>query len=181
MSLVFCLDWQYQKSRVFPHVLFMPTFNLSIFRALAVESDGHSLKNDSSVVGSSKCSPPITSTKTDVPTKTHKIPAITPVPSLPSHIKLDQKTQGSVDRLEKLKKERASVEDFEMADKKKIAIGNIYALLIASNDCQSKMCEAAAAEDYDLASQLKSERDLKRMQTVQALLEVEKQFVGSID
>jgi len=69
VSLVFCLDWQYQKSRVFPHVLFMPTFNLSIFRALAVESEGHSLKNDSSVVGSSKCSPPITSMSTNVPTK----------------------------------------------------------------------------------------------------------------
>jgi hypothetical protein len=41
------------------------------------------------------------------------------------------------------------------------------------------MREAAAADDYTLASQLKSERDLKRDQATLALQEVDKQFFGS--
>ena len=93
-----------------------------------------------------------------------EIPSVTPAASLPSHLRneLEANIQSSVNRLERLKKERASLEDFNMAGKIKEALGNVYALLIAYKGCEKQMREAAAAEDYALASQLKFERDLKR-------------------
>jgi len=110
-----------------------------------------------------------------------ELPSVTPAASLPSHLRneLEAKIQSSVNRLERLKKERASLEDFNMAGKIKDALGIVYALLIAYKGCEKQMREAAAAEDYALASQLKSERDLKRDQATLALQEVDKQFFGS--
>ena len=110
-----------------------------------------------------------------------EIPSVTPAASLPSHLRseLEANIQSSVNRLERLKKERASLEDFNMAGKIKEALGNVYALLIAYKGCEKQMREAAAAEDYALASQLKFERDLKRDQATLALQEVDKQFFGS--
>ncbi len=110
-----------------------------------------------------------------------EIPSVMPAASLPSHLRneLEATIQSSVNRLERLKKERASLEDFNMAGKIKEALGIVYALLIAYKGCEKQMREAAAAEDYALASQLKSERDLKRDQATLALQEVDKQFFGS--
>ena len=120
-------------------------------------------------------------TTTATAEKKIEIPSVTPAASLPSHLRneLEANIQSSVNRLERLKKERASLEDFNMAGKIKEALGIVYALLIAYKGCERQMREAAAAEDYALASQLKFERDLKRDQATLALQEVDKQFFGS--
>jgi hypothetical protein len=75
--------------------------------------------------------------------------------------------------------ERASLEDFSMAGKINESLGIVYALLIAFKTSEKNMREAAASEDYVLASQLKSERNVQREQATLALQEVEKQFFGS--
>ena len=113
--------------------------------------------------------------------KTVEVPVVTPVSSLPPHVKndLDAKTLSSITRLERLKMERASLEDFSMAGKIKESLGIVYALLIAFKTCEKHMREAAASEEYVLASELKSERNMKREQATLALQEVEKQFFGS--
>lgn len=113
--------------------------------------------------------------------KTVEVPVVTPVSSLPPHVKndLDAKTLSSITRLERLKMERASLEDFSMAGKIKESLGIVYALLIAFKTCEKNMREAAASEEYVLASELKSERNMKREQATLALQEVEKQFFGS--
>jgi hypothetical protein len=113
--------------------------------------------------------------------KTVEVPVVTPVSSLPPHVKndLDAKTLSSITRLERLKMERASLEDFSMAGKIKESLGIVYALFIAFKTCEKHMREAAASEEYVLASELKSERNMKREQATLALQEVEKQFFGS--
>ena len=118
-----------------------------------------------------------------VPVKRVEIPALQPVFSLPLNVKnsLDTKMSQSVGRLETLKRERASMEDFETAGKIKEALGNVYALLVSFKECESQMREAATAEDYALASQLKSERDVKREAATYVLSEVEGKFIGRID
>ena len=132
---------------------------------------------------STKASSPmntIRSATNNLPTKIEIPPDITPVATLPAHVKqeLDPKMQGSVDRLERLKKDYARREDFETAFQIKEALGTVYALLISYKDCQSKMKQAAKEEDYSLASCLKSERDLKRGAATQALSDVEARFIS---
>jgi hypothetical protein len=117
-----------------------------------------------------------------VPVTKFEVPSTTPS-SLPSCLKdeLDPKTRSTLDRLERLKKERALSEDFEMAGKIKESLGSVYSLLIAFKECEKNMHHSAASEDYASASRLKSERDLKRKQAALALEEVERQFIGRID
>ena len=112
-----------------------------------------------------------------------ELPSATPVSSLPSCLKndLDPKTRSTLDRLERLKKERALSEDFEMAGKIKESLSSVYSLLFAFKDCEKSMHQSAASEDYASASRLKSERDIKRAQAALALDEVERQFIGRID
>lgn len=110
-----------------------------------------------------------------------EIPLVTLVSSLPPHVKneLDVKTLSSITRLERLKMERALLEDFSMAGKIKESLGIVYALLIAFKTSETSMHEAAASEEYVLASELKSERNMKREQATLALQEVDRQFFGS--
>ncbi|KAL7547432.1 hypothetical protein ACHAWF_010746 [Thalassiosira exigua] len=104
--------------------------------------------------------------------------ALRPVSSLPPNMKneLDTKMQSACDSLERLKKERASQEDFDMAGKIKEALGNVYALLISYKDCEAAMRKAAAEEDYSLASRLKAERDHKKKAATETLSEVAGRF-----
>lgn len=117
-----------------------------------------------------------------VPVTKFEVPSTTPS-SLPSCLKdeLDPKTRSTLDRLERLKKERALSEDFEMAGKIKESLCSVYSLLIAFKECEKNMHHSAANEDYASASRLKSERDLKRKQAALALEEVERHFIGRID
>ena len=103
--------------------------------------------------------------------------------SLPSHIRyeLDPRIQQSVERLEKLKKERAALEDFDMALKIKEAMTSVYAFLIAYKECENKMRDAAMQEDYAAASRLKTDRDMAKEAALQSLHEVEQEFIGSVD
>lgn len=141
----------------------------------------HNVHNQVGIVGIRVMGKVVRTANANVLMKKIEIPSVTPVASLPSHLKndLEAKIQSSVNRLERLKMERASLEDFNMAGKIKDALGIVYALLIAFKGCEKSMREAAVAEDYALASQLKSERDLKRDQATLALQDVEKQFFGS--
>ncbi len=102
--------------------------------------------------------------------------------SLPLNIKndLDPKISASVDRLERLKKESAAAEDFDMAARIKQELGKVYALLIAFKESEDKMKQAAMDEDYVQAFQLKAERDERRNAAKAALATVEKQFAGNI-
>ena len=98
--------------------------------------------------------------------------------ALPLRIKneLDPKISASVDRLERLKKERAAAEDFDMAAKIKQELGKVYVLLIAFKESENQMKQAALDEDYVQASRLKAERDERRNAARTALAEVEQQF-----
>lgn len=98
--------------------------------------------------------------------------------SLPLRIKneLDPKISASVDRLERLKKERAAAEDFDMAAKIKQELGKVYALLITFKESENQMKQAALDEDYVEASRLKAERDTRRNAARAALTEVEQHF-----
>ena len=86
--------------------------------------------------------------------KTTEISATPNSMILPPHIKqqLDTKLQSGVDRLERLKKEAAMNEDFEMAGKIKSALGNVYSLLIGFKDAESKMKEAVSSISFVLCS-----------------------------
>lgn len=103
--------------------------------------------------------------------------------SLPLRIKneLDPKISASVDRLERLKKERAAAEDFDMAAKIKQELGKVYALLIAFKESENEMKQAALDEDYVQASRLKAERDERRNAARAALTKVEQQFAVNIN
>eukprot|EP00984_Skeletonema_dohrnii_P019677 scaffold9468_cov130-Skeletonema_dohrnii-CCMP3373.AAC.3 len=103
--------------------------------------------------------------------------------TLPLRIKneLDPKISASVDRLERLKKERAAAEDFDMAARIKQELGKVYALLIAFKESETQMKQAALDEDYVQASRLKAERDERRDAAKAALVEVEQQFAGNIE
>jgi len=103
--------------------------------------------------------------------------------TLPLRIKneLDPKISASVDRLERLKKERAAAEDFDMAARIKQELGKVYALLIAFKESEKQMKQAALDEDYVQASRLKAERDERRDAAKAALVEVEQQFAGNIE
>ena len=103
--------------------------------------------------------------------------------TLPLKIKneLDTKMLASVDRLDRLKKECAAAEDFDMAAKIKEELGKVYSLLIAFKESENQMKEAALEEDYLKASRLKTKRDEKRSAAKAALMEVEKQFAGNIE
>jgi len=109
--------------------------------------------------------------------------SMTPSSTLPLKYRnqLDTKVQSSLSNLERIKKEHAMREDFEMAAEIKSALGNVYALLIAFKDAEIQMKEAAAEEEYSLASKFKSERDSLRLQATSALDEVQQQFIGRID
>ena len=109
--------------------------------------------------------------------------SMTPSSTLPLKYRnqLDTKVQSSLSNLERMKKEAALREDFEMAAEIKSALGNVYALLIAFKDSEIQMKEAAAEEEYSLASKFKSERDSLRLQATSALDEVQQQFIGRID
>ncbi len=98
--------------------------------------------------------------------------------SLPLRIKneLDPKISASVDRLERLKKERAAAEDFDMAANIKQELCKVYALLIAFKESENLMKQAALDEEYVEASRLKAERDERRNAARAALTEVEQQF-----
>lgn len=113
------------------------------------------------------------------PIKTVQVGAAT---SFPLTIKneLDPKISASVDRLERLKKERAAAEDFDMAAMIKQELGKVYALLFAFKESESQMKQAAMDEDYVKASQLKIERDERRNEANTALANVEQQFAGNI-
>lgn len=122
--------------------------------------------------------------RNNAPVTKFEFPLSMPVTtSLPSCLKddLDPKTRSTLDRLERMKKERASLEDFEIAGKIKESLSNVYTLLLAFKDCETNMRQSAAAEDYVSASRLKSERDVKRAQATLALQEVERQFIGRND
>ena len=93
-----------------------------------------------------------------------------PVASLPAHIKAEllPRVARQVDRLERLKRERASVEDYDGA----FAIKNsmttrVYPLLISYKECEQQMKSAAQEEDYAKAAKLKIDRDVKRSQAIQ--------------
>jgi len=103
--------------------------------------------------------------------------------TLPLRIKneLDPKISASVDRLERLKKERAAAEDFDMAARIKQELGKVYALLIAFKESENQMKQSALDEDYVQASRLKAERDERRDAAKAALVEVEQQFAGNIE
>jgi hypothetical protein len=76
-------------------------------------------------------------TRTASPVKKIEIPSRTPAASLPPHLKneLEANIQSSVNRLERLKKKRASLEDFNMAGKIKEALG-VVCSLIAYKGCE---------------------------------------------
>jgi len=109
--------------------------------------------------------------------------SMTPSSTLPLKYRnqLDTKVQSSLSNLERMKKEAALREDFEMAAEIKSALGNVYALLIAFKDAEIQMKEAAAEEEYSLASKFKADRDSLRLQATSALDEVQQQFIGRID
>ncbi len=118
-----------------------------------------------------------------VPLTMFMAPTVTSVLTLPSSLKneLDTKTQTTLDRLERLKKERAISEDFEMAAKIKESLSSVYSLLTTFKESEKNMYKSAVNEDYASAARLKSERDLKRVQAMLALEEVERQFLGRSD
>jgi ribosomal protein L20A (L18A) len=68
-----------------------------------------------------------------------------------------------------------------MALKIKDAMSSVYALLISYKECENKMREAALEEMYAEASRFKIERDTAKVAALQALNEVEQEFIGSID
>ena len=93
-----------------------------------------------------------------------------PAASLPAHIKaeLEPRVAGQVDRLERLKRERASVEDYDGAFAIKNSLTTrVYPLLISFKDCEQQMRSAAREEDYAKAAKLKIDRDVKRSQAMQ--------------
>jgi hypothetical protein len=98
--------------------------------------------------------------------------------SLPLAIKndLDPKIAASVDRIERLKKESAANEDFDLAADIKSELGKVYDLLISFKDSQKRMQTAATEEDFVLASRLKVERDNLKSAAITTLAEVEKKF-----
>ncbi|KAL3811339.1 hypothetical protein ACHAXA_007404 [Cyclostephanos tholiformis] len=169
------------NSREQKHVPIEKQGNLVHLVLRGCHKNPHNVYNQVGIVGIRVMGKVIRTVDANAPVKKIEIPSVTPVTSLPSHLKneLEVKIQSSVNRLEKLKKERASLEDFTMAGKIKEGLGVVYALLIAFKGCEKCMRDAAAAEDYALASRLKSERDIKRDQANFALQEVEKQFFGS--
>ena len=109
-----------------------------------------------------------------LPTKVHTR-SINPLP-LAIKNDLDPKIASSVDRLERLKKESAANEDFDLAANIKAELGKVYDLLISFKDSQKRMQEAALEEDFVLASQLKTERDRMKSAAITTLAEVEKKF-----
>ena len=93
-----------------------------------------------------------------------------PAASLPAQIKaeLEPRVAGQVDRLERLKRERASVEDYDGAFAIKNSLTTrVYPLLISFKDCEQQMRSAAREEDYAKAAKLKIDRDVKRSQAMQ--------------
>eukprot|EP00956_Cyclotella_meneghiniana_P011003 scaffold15417_cov71-Cyclotella_meneghiniana.AAC.4 len=107
-----------------------------------------------------------------------------PLPkSLPPHIRkeLDPKIQGSLDRLERLKKERAAVEDFDMALNIHSRLREVYARLILYKECDGDMRKAAISEEYAVASRLKIQRDIAKDEAMSSLHEVEEEFVGNMN
>lgn len=105
-----------------------------------------------------------------------------PAASLPAHIKaeLEPRVAGQVDRLERLKRERASVEDYDGAFAIKNSLTTrVYPLLISFKECEQQMKSAAQEEDYAKAAKLKIDRDAKRSQAIQALDFVEEEFAPS--
>lgn len=93
-----------------------------------------------------------------------------PAASLPAHIKaeLEPRVAGQVDRLERLKRERASVEDYDGAFAIKNSLTTrVYPLLISFKECEQQMKSAAQEEDYAKAAKLKIDRDAKRSQAIQ--------------
>ncbi|KAL7500834.1 hypothetical protein ACHAWT_008751 [Skeletonema menzelii] len=103
--------------------------------------------------------------------------------SLPLRIKneLDPKISASVERLERLKKESAAVEDFDTAARIKQELSKVYALLIAFKESENLMKQAARDEDYVEASRLKAERDERKNAARAALTEVEQQFAVNVN
>ena len=63
----------------------------------------------------------------------------------------------------------------------KESLGNVYALLVIFKKCESEMREAAAVEEYVLASRLKSQRDSKRQAAFAALQAITDKFPGRMD
>ena len=118
-----------------------------------------------------------------VPLTKFMTPSTISVWTLPSSLKteLDTKTQSTLDRLERLKKDKAILEDFEVAAEIKESLSSVYSLLTAFKESEKNMQKSAANEDYASAARLKSERDLKRVQAMLALEEVERRFLGRFD
>ena len=90
----------------------------------------------------------------------------------------DPQIRESVDKLEELKRKRVEAEDYDMADKIKESLGNLYGLLVSVEDCEMKMRDAVAAEDFELAARLKRERDEKKKDAERELAKVEGRFMG---
>lgn len=103
--------------------------------------------------------------------------------ALPPHIRkeLDLNIQGSLDRLERLKKERAALEDFDMALNIHSRLKEVYARLILYKERDSEMRKAAKSEEYAAASRLKIERDIAKDAAMSSLQEVEEEFVGNMN
>ena len=155
----------------------------------AVEEEELPLQEENEVVTPQRESPKMISIPSSCTTvlRSKTTPSATktmaPSSTLPEKYRhqLDTKVQSSLSNLERMKKEAAMREDFEMAGQIKSALGNVYALLIAFKDSETQMKEAAAEEEYSLASKLKADRDSLRLQATSSLDEVQQQFIGRID
>lgn len=112
-----------------------------------------------------------------------EVPSITPIPIVPPTLRdeLDPRTRSTLDRLERLKKERAVLEDYEMAGKIKESLSSVYSMLNAFKESEKNMHQSAASEDYASAARLKADRDIKRVQAMKAVEQVEMLYLGKFD
>jgi hypothetical protein len=77
--------------------------------------------------------------------------------------------QDSIERLEQLKVHSLELRDFARAGKIMTSLGIVHSKLAEVKCCKKGIKAAAEAEEYTKAGQLKSERDIMRVQVMQAL------------
>jgi len=77
--------------------------------------------------------------------------------------------QDSIERLEQLKVQSLELRDFARAGKIMTSLGIVHSKLAEVKCCEKGIEVAVKAEDFKKADQLKSKRDIMRVQVMQAL------------
>mmetsp|Transcript_22742 Transcript_22742/g.49270 ORF Transcript_22742/g.49270 Transcript_22742/m.49270 type:complete len:818 (+) Transcript_22742:461-2914(+) len=102
-------------------------------------------------------------------------PAVSSPPPLTAQELLEKKARSReeinqrLDRLERMKRERAEVEDFECAAKIKDYLDGTKTAFSKLNDLEIKMKQASDDEDYAEAARIKQERDAARVAVMTSL------------